>query len=273
MGSLLLLALGLGGAALGGVALFTRANFLRRVDQLQRSLEQKWDAPPSRADLPPEVVALALRLGVPAGARGRLVRLTQSGEMWLKPGAKPLAFTAQQTFAIAKVGFLWQAWFRIGGPQMLVVDYLVEGEGGLEGRLLSAFPIVRVIGGDITFRGEAMRYLAELMWIPDALLFNPQLEWRVIDARTLAVATGNGARRSEVRIILDDAGDPVRAHADDRPRADGRVITTCPWFTRGTDYRSIGGRRIPMRGEAGWILDGIEFIYFRGRIESWSLEA
>jgi hypothetical protein len=40
---------------------------------------------------------------------------------------------------------------------------------------------------------------------------------------------------------------------------------------RGKDYRSIGGRRIPMQGEAGWILDGVEFIYFRGRIESWSV--
>jgi hypothetical protein len=199
--------------------------------------------------------------------------MTQSGEMWMKQGEKPLAFTARQTCAIDEIGFLWQACFRMSGLSMWVIDYLVEGEGGLEGRLVGALPLVRMIADDTTFRGEAMRYLAELIWMPDALLFNQQLSWRVIDARTLAVATGNGPRRSEVRIILNEAGDPIRAEADDRPRADDHTVVLCPWFVRGTDYRPIGGRRIPTLGEAGWILDGAEFIYFRARIESWSLDA
>ena len=64
-------------------------------------------------DLPPEV-ELARRLGVPDGGGGRLVRLTQSGEMWLKPGSKPLDFSAEQTIAAADVGFLWRAWFMNG---------------------------------------------------------------------------------------------------------------------------------------------------------------
>jgi hypothetical protein len=34
----------------------------------------------------------------------------------------------------------------------------------------------------------------------------------------------------------------------------------------------VNGRRIPTRGEAGWIVDGAEFIYWRGGIVSWSLE-
>jgi hypothetical protein len=84
-------------------------------------------------------------------------------------------------------------------------------------RLVSAFPVVRMIGDD-TFRGETMRYLAELPWIPDALLFNTQLSWRVIDTRTLAVATGKGARRSEVRITLNEAGDPITGRGG-RPAA------------------------------------------------------
>lgn len=91
----------------------------------------------------------------------------------------------------------------------------------------------------------------------------------MIDCRTLAAATGTDA----VRIILSEAGDLIRAEADDRPCADGHPVALRPWFVRGTDYRSIGGRRIPTVGEAGWILDGAEFIYFRTRIESWPLDA
>ena len=110
------------------------------------------------------------------------------------------------------------------------------------------------------------------MWAPDAVLCNRQLDWRVVDRGTLAVATGAGPRRSEVRLILDEGGDAVRAEADDRPRLDAGVITSSAWFGRGADFRIVNGRRIPTRGEAGWIVDGVEFIYWRGRIVSWSLE-
>ena len=260
------------GAAAVGASALARADFLGRITRLQRVLD---DAPRPlavRADLPSEVQALAQRLGASASGSARLVRLIQSGEMWLKPGEKPLSFKARQSNAVAEVGFLWQALFRTGGLSMRVIDFVVGSEGGLEGRLFGVLPIVRTASDDAAYRAEAMRYLAELMWNPDALLLNRQLDWRVIDKRTLSVAIGEGARRSEIRLILDEAGNPVRAEADDRPRAEGSVSKPCPWFARGGDYQTIGGRRIPTRGEAGWILDGVEFVYFRGRIESWSLE-
>ncbi len=263
-----------GGALVAAaVAAAARRAFLGRIQTFQRLLDKTPRTSGARTDLPPEVLALARRLGVSAGGGGRVVRLTQSGKMWLKPGSKPLAFTAQQTIAVADIAFLWRAWLPIiAGLSMQVIDYVVSGEAGIEGRLPGALPLVRATGGDAAFRGEAMRYLSELMWNPDALLFNPQLEWRVINAHTLAVATGEGTRRSEVRLILNGDGDLVRVEADDRPRLDGGVLSTCPWFGRGSDYRTIGDRRIPIQAEAGWIVNGAEFIYWRGRVESWSAE-
>jgi hypothetical protein len=38
-------------------------------------------------------------------------------------------------------------------------------------------------------KGEAMRYLAELPWLPQAMVANQELEWRQIDDRTVEVAT------------------------------------------------------------------------------------
>jgi hypothetical protein len=137
----------------------------------------------------------------------RSVRLTQIGYLRLKPGSKAVDFSAAQIMSVVEVGFLWRAWFRMAGVSMQIIDYVVGSEAGLEGRLLSSVPVVRMTGSDAMFRGEAMRYLAELMWNPDAILFNPQLTWRVLDARTLAVATGEGARRCEVRLILNEDGD------------------------------------------------------------------
>jgi hypothetical protein len=88
---------------------------------------------------------------------------------------------------------------------------------------------------DFVRTGIVLTVLAELMWNPDALLFNPRLDWRVVDARVLAVRTGEDARRSEVRPILNEDGDLVRVEADDRPRQDGRY----PPYAHGSAVEAI----------------------------------
>lgn len=274
-GSLTFLAFGLAGVAYVAmrVSTATQRSFLKHIECLRRALEPSSKARATRADLPPEVLALASSLGASNETGGRVVRLTQWGDMWLKPGSRPLAFSAEQTMSLVEVGFLWRAWLRVAGLSMQVIDYMVGGKAGLEGRLLGSLPMVQMTDTDAMFRGEAMRYLAELMWNPDAILLNRHLTWRVLNARTLAVATGEGARRCEVRLILNEAGDLIKAETDDRPRQAGRVVVNCPWFGRACAYRTIGGRRIPTVAEAGWLLDGVEFTYWRGHIASWSVES
>ena len=39
-----------------------------------------------------------------------------------------------------------------------------------------------------------------------------------------------------------------------------------PWEGVFSDYREIGGVRIPARGEVAWVEDGEPFTYFRGEI-------
>jgi len=260
------------GAGLILLAAAARFGAARRSAALVQILEQGAPGAAARADLPPEVIALARRLGAVADRGERIVRLTQHGQMWLKPGGPALPFTARQTIMVGDVGFAWSAATAMApGVTMQVIDYLVGGRGGLEGRLFGIVPLVRFTDSAVAFRGEAMRYLAELMWNPDAILVNRQLDWRVIDARTLAVATGAGERRSEVRLLLDRDGDIARIEADDRPRAEGRDLVARPWFGRGSDFRVIDGRRIPFKAEAGWIIDGAEFVYWRGEIATWSM--
>ncbi len=66
--------------------------------------------------------------------------------MWLKPGSKALDFSAAQIISVVEVGFLWRAWFRMAGVSMQVIDYMVGSEAGLEGRLLSSVPVMRMTG-------------------------------------------------------------------------------------------------------------------------------
>jgi hypothetical protein len=86
-------------------------------------------------------------------------------------------------------------------------------------------------------------------------------QWRIVEKRILSVATGDVPRRSEVRL-----------EADDRPPLEGNAFTRCGWFGRCWDYRTMGGRRIPFGAEAGWTVEGKEFVYWRGTIENWLTE-
>ena len=60
----------------------------------------------------------------------------------------------------------------------------------------------RMVGGANNNRGEALRYLAELPWNPDAILHNRSLGWAVLDAETIRVATGVGAERGDRKSVV-----------------------------------------------------------------------
>jgi len=54
----------------------------------------------------------------------------------------------------------------------------------------------------------------ELAWAPHAMLHNPQLSWREIDATTVEVSAESQAGRARVRLIFENA-DITRVEADD----------------------------------------------------------
>src|SRR3982751_3172714 len=123
---------GLGIAATAAAAA-ARLRVAVHPDRLERLLVEAARAAPARDDLPPPVRALAHRLGVRDAAPARLARLTQSGAMRSAPGAAEMPFTAPRPSPAAEPGFVWRARFAPLGT-VLVGDYLVAGEGGLDAR-------------------------------------------------------------------------------------------------------------------------------------------
>lgn len=267
-----LFGLGLGaaaaGAALTGLSCW---DFARRLDDLEQELA---DGPPAepRSNLPAEVAALAKRCGARADRPSRSVRFSQTGQMWTAPGSKTMEFEARQTASSTSSNFMWRADFGPFGA-VKVADYLVGGQAGLEARVLGAWPLAEGLGSPEARRGETMRYLAELAWNPDAILFNPAIEWTVLGERRLKAAAGAGRARAEVVLELDGIGLLIGAHAEARPRLkDGRYVPT-PWRAKCWDHGWMDGRMIPLAGEASWDLGGVEFPYWRGRIFRWSARA
>jgi hypothetical protein len=173
---------------------------------------------------------------------------------------------------VQDVEFSWRAHIRLVGPiGARVIEGLGDGEGYFDASLFGLVRLAHIRGGDLAFIGEATRYLAELVWNADAILFNHALQWRVLDQQRLLVAVGQGQRRSEVRLQLDGNGDPTSVEVDARPRQVGRASKLTPWFGRCSRYQWQGGRRIPHFAEAGWDMDGKPFVYWHARIETWSI--
>jgi hypothetical protein len=208
----------------------------------------------------PALVRRYLDRALPAGLRvPRRVHVAQVGKMWQKTGGRPLRFTAVEEFAVEEVAFSRRAHFPIMPLVSLrVVDRYGAGEGFLEARLFGLVPVMRT-RGQATAEGEAMRYLAELPWVPQAMVANRQLEWRELDAQTVEEATRVGSARVAVRLAFDAAGDIVGGSADARPRPEGKKIVARPWggvfsdYARGRQYprpdarqRALGAPRRPV---------------------------
>ncbi len=190
--------------------------------------------------------------------------------MATKPGGRSLRFTAVEEFAVEEVAFSWHARFRFLGIPLRVIDRYAAGEGLLEARLLGVLPVMRMHGLE-TNEGEAMRYLAEVPWVPHAIHGNPQLSWREIDTTTVEVSTHVGSTRIAVELGFDAGGDVISAFAEARPHVEGKTIVPRPWRGEFGAYDVVGGVRLPTRAEVRWELPAGPFAYWKGTITSLDL--
>ncbi|MEP6563896.1 MAG: DUF6544 family protein [Mesorhizobium sp.] len=222
-----------------------------------------------RKRLPAAVYDLALRLGAKPEMGRTTVKLTQTGRMKQRLGATSwMSFTATQTIDTHECAFDWRA--RVGPFGMISVrDALKSGQGQLDVVALGVIPVARAEHSSALMRGELMRYLAELAWAPDAILFNTTLRWREDGPDRLAVSAGSGETAAEVTLNLDSEGRIAGAFAPDRPRSATAPILPTPWRGRFSDYRLHGNIWLPFTGEVAWEIDGKEIIYWQGRIERW----
>jgi hypothetical protein len=188
--------------------------------------------------------------------------------MTLKPGARPRRFTATEKFAVDRVAFDWRARFPVIGPIALQVTDSYDSHDGLLEVRLAGLLLQRQRGPELT-QGEVCRYLAEIAWVPQAIIANRQLGWRQLDERSAEVTTLVGDERLAVRLEFNARGEIERTFAE-RPRVEaGNAIT--PWIGEYGDYGELGGVWIPTRGEVRWELPDGPFTYWRGTVTSLEL--
>ena len=230
--------------------------------------EQRNVATTQRVELP-ELVSGYVERNLPQeGSSPASVRVGQRGRMWLKPHHRQRRFDAVQDYAVETIGFSWQVRFRLAPlVSYRVLDRYENGRASLEGDLAGVLPLEGERGPDTSI-GEALRYLAELPWVPQAMRFNEQLEWHQLDEQVVEVATCVGSRRAAVLLEFDDSGDIVRSRAQAISTRNQKSSIPMPWGGEFSDYEKLGGVRIPTRGEVRWQLPDGAFTYWRGEIMS-----
>jgi hypothetical protein len=219
---------------------------------------------PDRTLVPIIVREFAIRNGGRVGGPSA-VTMMQDAEMRLAIDQPFFRLDASQLSGTRQPGFVWQA---AGAIAMIVplriVDFYVDGLGELEVRIAGSVPVATSSGPE-TAKGEAMRYLAELPWNPDAILNAPSLRWRQVDKATVEVSMLTSGGPAMVSLHFDGEGDITAIEAEDRPRAGD---TPARWIGRFSDYAQVGAYRFPRYGEVAWDLAAGEFVYWRGAILS-----
>jgi Family of unknown function (DUF6544) len=102
-----------------------------------------------------------------------------------------------------------------------------------------------------TDEADAMRYLAELAWVPHAMQSNRDLEWREIEDDIVEVSAPVGRRHVAISLGFDAGGDILAAIAH-RPRINGSNVVESRWVALFGEHEELGGSAFPAgRGAVG----------------------
>lgn len=214
---------------------------------------------------------LARACGVPQnGPRALGVQLEQRGAIRDIDHARWEPFAARERIAVTRCAFAWRA--RMGRLGLVRGESMIDrGVGRLRISLLGVLPLLNLPRGPALDRSEMIRYLAELVLAPDAMLDNPQLDWSLLPDGRMVVAAPLPDGPARVVLTRDRATGLIeRVEAAARPCWFAPGHAPLPWFAELGDYHGSFGRVLPASMRAGWIIDGAPMPMWQARLTGWS---
>jgi hypothetical protein len=226
------------------------------------------------AALPGPVQRYFLHAIAPGTLLANAVKLNMSGQFRLARDKPWLPMQAQEI--LTRQGFIWKARIGDGLSQFQGADYYLNRFGRMRFSILSLVPIVSVQNQN-TNRSAIGRLVAELIWLPSALLPKQGVQWSAIDDATIQARLNVDDEPVTLTLRIDPDGKFLESYVlrwGDAPR-DGKAKPTkdgqwayIPMGAQCNTEQTFGGFTIPSQVGAGWWF-GTEqyFEFFQGVIE------
>jgi len=199
------------------------------------------------------------------------VKLSQQGQFNMNEMEdKWNKFTATQVVTTQRLGFDWDARIQMAlGLNAFVHDTYALGEGNLHASLLGLFTLADMRNTPELNQGELLRFLAEAVWYPTALLPSQGMHWEAINDNSARATFSDGATTVSLAFKFNSEGAIAKVRAEARYRD---KLTAMPWSGIFGEYSVRSGMLIPLYGEVGWEHPEGTRLYFKGRITEISYE-
>lgn len=196
------------------------------------------------------------------------VKVAHAGQFSLgETEPKWVPFKSSQAVVARRPGFDWDARMRMApGINIFVHDAYVVGEGILHATLLGLVTLANLRGSPEAAEGELMRFVAEAVWYPTALLPSQGVRWEAVDNASAKATIRDGDVTVTLLFRFNDDGLIGSVRAEARGRVVNGVAVPTPWEGRLWRYEVRDGMRIPLEGEVTWQLPEGPLPYWRGRI-------
>lgn len=137
-------------------------------------------------------------------------------------------FTSVQHFSVHPPGFVWDASIHLAPLLTVRVrDSYIGGTGGMQGKIGALIPVVHQRGGAALNAGALHRLLAEMVWLPTALLPGRGVTWTAIDDATARATLSDSGTSVWLDFQFNRKGEIVRVSTPERYRdVDGTAVPT-----------------------------------------------
>nr|WP_295786475.1 DUF6544 family protein [Rhodoferax sp.] len=177
-------------------------------------------------------------------------------------------FTARQRVATKRPGFVWDAAIKVSpGFTVRVVDAYVAGVGSLQPSIFGLIDVGGDQGNADIARGELIRYFAESVWYPTALLPSQGVQWKAVDDHSAQATLTDGPLTVNLLFAFDADGMVERISSTERSALLNGVMVPMPWEVRLSNYHLHDAMRVPQEGEVAWITPTGRWPYWRGKID------
>ena len=186
--------------------------------------------------------------------------MSPTGEQWKQ-------FTSRQRVTTRRPGFLWDAKIAmLPGVTVRVVDCYIAGKGLLRATVQGLFTVAQQQGeGDIA-RDEFMRWFAEALWYPTALLPSQGVRWAAADDHSANATMVDGPLSLTLLFRFNDAGLIGSFRAEARGGMVGDKLVMAPWEGIWSNYQFRNGVQVPSTGEVAWMRPEGRRPYFVGTV-------